>query len=123
MHNTFEKNFDNFICITCQACLAMIFLIITGCTTNINKPIVLKKLEKEFGGEWRIGKYDNCILLIVENSKRIDQSPDSIQNYISTINLLTMDWKKDKCLNFEHSVTSGNYNISTTHSKTYIVRP
>lgn len=87
------------------------------------QPKILNQLDNEFGGKWSIGKYDNCILLKVENSDRIDRSADSIQNYIAIINQITINWETKICLYFEHSITTGNFNISTTKSKTYIVRP
>ena len=103
--------------------LSIIVFFFFSCKQQRLHSVELNELKVRYGGEWSISEYDACVLLIVENSERIRNSPDSLMNYIDEIDSLTNTIEPHKCLNFEVRNKVGTSMFSATQSDIYVVRP
>lgn len=83
----------------------------------------LRELKVRYGGKWSMSEYEACPLLIVENSERIKNSPDSLMIYIDEISKLSIDIEPKRCLSFEVRNKTGNSMFSATQSDIYVLRP
>lgn len=103
--------------------LSIILFFFISCNTPPPYSSELEELNVRYGGDWSLSKYDACVLLIVENSERIRNSPDSLMTYIDEIDVLTTSIEPHQCLSFEVRNKAGDSMISATQSDIYVIRP
>lgn len=100
-----------------------LIMLCSSCRTSVETDKKLTNLKKEFGGEWSLQDLDECTLLIVTNSERINNSPDSIEQFLFRVDKISEEIIKSPCLQLEIARKSGNFDSSSSSSVTYQVRP